>query len=121
MAGFITRLLAILLLQHTLVLRARLNHSLHQHHVLYALLQTTLELIVRASDALSDLLLVPYGHPHRIDGTLINGPVIPGKAFSRVVQIWLENTDFTVAASSPTFQKLAKQAITLTSYLALTQ
>ncbi|KAF8306372.1 hypothetical protein DL93DRAFT_2179632 [Clavulina sp. PMI_390] len=45
---------------------------------------------------------------------------VKGKSFGRIIQIWLENTDYTVAGSSPTFQKLATQGITLSSYLSLT-
>lgn len=55
------------------------------------------------------------------DGTLPVSHVVSGKAFNRIIQIWLENTDYSVAASSPTFQKLAKQGITLSSYLSVTQ
>ena len=55
------------------------------------------------------------------DGTLPLSQIVPGKSFARIIQIWLENTDYHVAATSPTFQKLAKQGITLSSYLALTQ
>ncbi|KAF8311549.1 hypothetical protein DL93DRAFT_2082983 [Clavulina sp. PMI_390] len=61
--------------------------------------------------------------PHYVgpnNGTLVNSPLVPGKAFDRFIQVWLENTDFSVAASSPTFQKLAKQGVTMSSYLALT-
>lgn len=56
-----------------------------------------------------------------LDGSLPISQVVPGKSFARIIQIWLENTDYNVAASSATFQKLAKQGITLSSYLALTQ
>ncbi|KZW01632.1 hypothetical protein EXIGLDRAFT_709905 [Exidia glandulosa HHB12029] len=54
------------------------------------------------------------------NNTLTNSPLVPGKAFDRFIQIWLENTDFATAASSPVFQTLAKQGITLTQYYALT-
>ncbi|KDE09355.1 hypothetical protein MVLG_00669 [Microbotryum lychnidis-dioicae p1A1 Lamole] len=54
------------------------------------------------------------------NGTLTNGPVVAGKSFDRFIQIWLENTDFATAASSPTFQKLAGEGVTLTSYYGVT-
>jgi hypothetical protein len=54
------------------------------------------------------------------NGSLPIAHQVPGRSFRRFIQIWLENTDYNVAASSPTFQKLAKQGITLSSYLSLT-
>lgn len=45
---------------------------------------------------------------------------IPGKTFDRFVTIWLENTDYSMAAADPNLQYLATQGITLTNYLALT-
>ncbi|KZT65202.1 hypothetical protein DAEQUDRAFT_541675 [Daedalea quercina L-15889] len=54
------------------------------------------------------------------NGTLQNGPVVPGKVFDRFVQIWFENTDFETAASSPTFQNLSQQGVLFTSYYAMT-
>jgi len=54
------------------------------------------------------------------NGTLEPREFIPGKSFGRFIQIWLENTDYRVASSSPTFKKLAKQGIHLTNYLSLT-
>ncbi|KAK4453961.1 phosphoesterase family-domain-containing protein [Podospora aff. communis PSN243] len=45
---------------------------------------------------------------------------VKGKAFDRIVQIWLENIDFPDAASNPNFQWLAERAITLTNYFAVT-
>lgn len=69
------------------------------------------------------------------NGTLSNSPLVPGKAFDRVIQIWLENTDYDVrfsslfcslanciqdAASSSVFKSLGEQGITLTQYYAVT-
>ncbi|KAJ7110928.1 phosphoesterase family-domain-containing protein [Mycena epipterygia] len=46
--------------------------------------------------------------------------VVKGKAFNRIIQIWLENTDFDTAASTPIFESLAEQGILFTNYKALT-
>ncbi|KZS96980.1 hypothetical protein SISNIDRAFT_406855 [Sistotremastrum niveocremeum HHB9708] len=54
------------------------------------------------------------------NGTLSNSPLVPGKAFDRVIQIWLENTDYDDAASSSVFKSLGEQGITLTQYYAVT-
>jgi len=45
---------------------------------------------------------------------------VPGKAFNRIVIIWLENTDYAKAAGDPNLAWLAKQGITLENYFALT-
>ncbi|OBT59684.1 hypothetical protein VE04_00099 [Pseudogymnoascus sp. 24MN13] len=45
---------------------------------------------------------------------------VKGKGFDRIVQIWLENTDYALAANDPSMKELAKQAITLTNYHAVT-
>jgi len=45
---------------------------------------------------------------------------VPGKTFDRFVNIWLENTDFDMAAADPSLSWLATQGITLTNYLAIT-
>lgn len=52
--------------------------------------------------------------------TLTPPTIVGGKVFDRFIQIWLENTDFNVASTSPTFMKLAQQGITLTNYFATT-
>lgn len=54
------------------------------------------------------------------NGTLTNNNITSGKVFDRFIQIWLENTDFQVAASTPEFQSLSKQGVVLDSYYALT-
>ncbi|KAH9927904.1 phosphoesterase family-domain-containing protein [Epithele typhae] len=54
------------------------------------------------------------------NGTISNGPLVSGKAFDRFIQIWLENTDFATAASSPVFQNLSKEGILLDSFYAVT-
>ncbi|CAM6003985.1 unnamed protein product, partial [Sphagnum balticum] len=45
---------------------------------------------------------------------------VQGKAFNRIIQIWLENTDYDKAAADPNLQWLATQGITLTNYFATT-
>ncbi|KAK0546745.1 hypothetical protein OC846_005140 [Tilletia horrida] len=54
------------------------------------------------------------------NGTLKNGPTVTGKAFDRIIQIWLENTDAATAFSTPAFMDLAKQGISLTSSYGVT-
>ncbi|KAE8443951.1 hypothetical protein EG329_001175 [Mollisiaceae sp. DMI_Dod_QoI] len=45
---------------------------------------------------------------------------VKGAAFDRIVQIWMENTDYDKAASDPNMQFLASQGITLSNYYAVT-
>ncbi|KAL2015029.1 hypothetical protein VTK56DRAFT_6443 [Thermocarpiscus australiensis] len=45
---------------------------------------------------------------------------VHGKAFDRIVQIWLENTNFDAAAADPNLSWLASQGILLTNYYAVT-
>ncbi|KAL3424928.1 phosphoesterase [Phlyctema vagabunda] len=45
---------------------------------------------------------------------------VKGKTFDRFVSIFLENTDFSMAASDPNLAALAKKGITLTNYKATT-
>lgn len=45
---------------------------------------------------------------------------VQGKGFDRIVQIWLENTDYDKAAGDPNMQWLASQGITLSNYWAVT-
>ncbi|KAK9482650.1 phosphoesterase family-domain-containing protein [Lipomyces starkeyi] len=45
---------------------------------------------------------------------------VHGAAFSRFIQIWLENTDYTKAAADPSLQTLSRKGITLTNYWAST-
>ncbi|KAJ6553312.1 phosphoesterase family-domain-containing protein [Mycena capillaripes] len=47
-------------------------------------------------------------------------PTCKGKAFNRIIQVWLENTDFATAASTPIFESLAEQGILLTNYNGVT-
>ncbi|KAF8190935.1 phosphoesterase family-domain-containing protein [Mycena galopus ATCC 62051] len=54
------------------------------------------------------------------NSTLNDTQVVKGAAFSRIIQVWLENTDFDTAASTPVFERLAKQGILFTNYNALT-
>ena len=46
--------------------------------------------------------------------------VVPGKAFDRIIQIWLENTDFDAAASTPEMQALLPEAVLFDNYYAVT-
>ena len=41
---------------------------------------------------------------------------VKGKAFDRIIQVWLENTNFNVAAGDPNMQWFASQGILLTNY-----
>ncbi|CZR51744.1 related to acid phosphatase Pho610 [Phialocephala subalpina] len=45
---------------------------------------------------------------------------VPGLAFDRIVQIWLENTDYDKASGDPNMQWLASQGIALSNYYAVT-
>ncbi|KAL4942097.1 hypothetical protein BDV06DRAFT_170208 [Aspergillus oleicola] len=45
---------------------------------------------------------------------------VPGKTFQRFVNIWLENTDYDVAASEKRLAKLAKKGVTLSNMWAVT-
>jgi len=52
--------------------------------------------------------------------TLQNSPYVTGASFDRFIQIWLENTDYTQAATQQVFQNLQTQGILLTSYYGVT-
>ncbi|GBE83474.1 phosphoesterase family-domain-containing protein [Sparassis latifolia] len=54
------------------------------------------------------------------NNTITNGPVVPGKSFDRIIQIWFENTDYETAITNPTFANLTSQGLLLTSYYAVT-
>ncbi|KAF9234976.1 phosphoesterase family-domain-containing protein [Melanogaster broomeanus] len=55
------------------------------------------------------------------NGTLTtNGPTVSGAAFDRFIQIWLENTDYSQAATLAVFQNLSTQGITLPAYYGVT-
>ncbi|KAI8989103.1 phosphoesterase family-domain-containing protein [Trametes punicea] len=54
------------------------------------------------------------------NNTLSNPPLVPGKFFDRFIQIWIENTDYETAASSPVFQNLSKQGVLFTQWYAVT-
>lgn len=45
---------------------------------------------------------------------------VKGKAFDRIVIIWLENTDYDLAAGDPNLAWLAKKGLSLTNYFAVT-
>ncbi|KAG6816478.1 hypothetical protein H0H87_005765 [Tephrocybe sp. NHM501043] len=46
--------------------------------------------------------------------------VVSGQVFDRVIQIWLENTDYSSASADASLKALAQQGLTLTNYYALT-
>ncbi|SNX87335.1 related to acid phosphatase [Melanopsichium pennsylvanicum] len=46
--------------------------------------------------------------------------VVPGKAFDRVIQIWLENTDYEAAISTPAMQALIPEGVLFDNYYAVT-
>lgn len=46
--------------------------------------------------------------------------IVKGKAFDRIAIIWLENTDYDLAAGDPSLAWLAKKGISLTNYFAVT-
>ncbi|KAK4047080.1 hypothetical protein OIV83_005643 [Microbotryomycetes sp. JL201] len=52
--------------------------------------------------------------------TINNSPVVQGKAFNRFIQIWLENTDYATASSSPVFQNLTQRGMLMSSYYGVT-
>jgi hypothetical protein len=54
------------------------------------------------------------------NGTLPKTNVTSGKVFDRFIQIWLENTDYQSAASTPQFQALAKEGLLLDAYYSTT-
>ncbi|KAJ7884083.1 phosphoesterase family-domain-containing protein [Mycena olivaceomarginata] len=54
------------------------------------------------------------------NSTLKDKPTCKGKAFNRIIQVWLENIDFATTASTPIFESLAEQGILLTNYNAVT-
>lgn len=45
---------------------------------------------------------------------------VKGKAFDRFAVVWLENTDYTLAAGDPNLAWLAKKGITLSNHFAVT-
>lgn len=59
-------------------------------------------------------------YPGPTNGSLPVQPATPGRVFDRFIQIWLENTDFNVANSTPEFRALAEQGILLENYYSLT-
>ncbi|KAJ7106628.1 hypothetical protein C8R44DRAFT_843119, partial [Mycena epipterygia] len=53
------------------------------------------------------------------NASLYDKVVVKGKAFNRIIQVWLENTDFDVS-STPIFESLTEQGILFTNYKAIT-
>ena len=54
------------------------------------------------------------------NGSLAKTNVTAGKVFDRFIMIWLENTDYQSAASTPEFQALTKEGLVLDAYYAVT-
>ncbi|KDN52993.1 hypothetical protein K437DRAFT_292666 [Tilletiaria anomala UBC 951] len=54
------------------------------------------------------------------NGTLSKKDVVPGKAFDRLIHIWLENTDAEIAMATPSFSSLAQHGVTHSQRYALT-
>lgn len=54
------------------------------------------------------------------NNTLSSQPVVSGKVFDRIIQIWLENTDYNDAATSSAFTELTTQGLLLSQYYATT-
>ncbi|KAJ7626740.1 phosphoesterase family-domain-containing protein [Mycena rosella] len=54
------------------------------------------------------------------NNTLHTKNVVKGKVFNRIIQVWLENTDFETAASTPIFESLASQGLLFTNYHSVT-
>lgn len=54
------------------------------------------------------------------NGTLNNSAVVSGKAFDRIIQVWLENTDYTDAATLSQFKELQEQGLLLDAFYATT-
>ncbi|KAJ9478559.1 Acid phosphatase [Pseudozyma hubeiensis] len=54
------------------------------------------------------------------NGSLPKREVVSGKAFDRIIQIWLENTDYEAAISTPAMQALLPQGVLFDNYYALT-
>jgi len=45
---------------------------------------------------------------------------VTGKAFDRIIQIWLENTDYEAAISTPAMQALLPEGVLFDNYYAVT-
>jgi hypothetical protein len=54
------------------------------------------------------------------NGSLPKTDIVTGKVFDRFIQIWMENTDFSVANSTSQFAAIAKQGILLEQSYSLT-
>ncbi|KAI1786921.1 phosphoesterase family-domain-containing protein [Ganoderma leucocontextum] len=92
------------------------------------LLASTLTFASSAFAAVAQSFQSPASSPESPSGnytgqsnrTIANGPLVPGKVFDRFIQIWIENTDFATAASSPVFQNLSKEGLLLDSFYGVT-
>lgn len=54
------------------------------------------------------------------NNTLSIQDVVPGLVFDRVIQIWLENTDYNDAATTSAFMELTEQGLLLSQYYSTT-
>ncbi|KAJ6550284.1 phosphoesterase family-domain-containing protein [Mycena capillaripes] len=54
------------------------------------------------------------------NSTLNDKKVVKGKVFNRIIHVWLENTDFETAASTPIFESIAEQGVLFTNYNSVT-
>ena len=54
------------------------------------------------------------------NGTLAKTEYVPGKSFDRIIQVWLENTNYESAATTEAFRNLSAQGLTLEQFYAVT-
>lgn len=59
-------------------------------------------------------------YPGYSNGSLPARPVVPGKAFDRIIHIWLENTDYESAATTSAMQALQPQGVLLDQFYGVT-
>ncbi|KAF5379721.1 hypothetical protein D9615_005695 [Tricholomella constricta] len=59
-------------------------------------------------------------HGHKDASCGSSKKIVKGKAFDRIIQVWLENTDFEAAHADPNLQALAKEGLTLSNYFGVT-
>ncbi|KAL1948429.1 hypothetical protein VTO73DRAFT_12504 [Trametes versicolor] len=91
-------------------------------------LASALAVATPAFAAIAQSFLPPAASPEsssanytgQTNGTISNTPLVKGKAFDRFIQIWIENTDYDTAASSPVFQTLSKEGVLFDQFYAVT-
>lgn len=59
-------------------------------------------------------------YPGYSNGSLPARPTVPGKAFDRIIHIWLENTDYDSAATTSAMQALQPQGVLLDQFYGVT-